>query len=100
VRKYLKEHPPDGSILVHCSNGGGRSGVFIAVDSCMDMVKSDQSIDIFGFCRKMNNERMGLVESVVCCGLLGHEGNVPPFRSNTRSYTTCCVRRSSARQSR
>ena len=31
----------------------------------MDMMKEDHSIDVYGFCKKLNNERMGLVESVV-----------------------------------
>ena len=49
---------------VHCSNGGGRSGAFITIDATIDMLTEHQSIDIYGYCKKLNNMRIGLVESV------------------------------------
>ena len=49
------------------SDGGGRSGVFMAIDANMELVEEDGLIDIFGYMKKLRQARRGLVETLVCC---------------------------------
>lgn len=57
------------SKLAECcySDGGGRSGVFMAIDANMELVEEDGLIDIFGYMKKLRQARRGLVETLVSC---------------------------------
>ena len=39
--------------------------MYVAVDACLQMMDEQGVIDVYGFCMRLNNERMGLIESVV-----------------------------------
>lgn len=64
----------DGPIVVHCSAGVGRSGVYIAVDQLLRQMQenekqseSDQhrkSVNIFQIVARMRRERMGMVQNL------------------------------------
>lgn len=47
------------------SDGGGRSGVFMAIDANMELVEEDGLVDIFGYMKKLRQARRGLVETMV-----------------------------------
>ncbi|XP_046442634.1 receptor-type tyrosine-protein phosphatase mu-like isoform X3 [Daphnia pulex] len=53
-----------GPMIVHCNDGGGRSGVFMAIDANMELVEEDGLIDIFGYMKKLRQARRGLVETL------------------------------------
>ncbi|XP_059351234.1 receptor-type tyrosine-protein phosphatase mu-like isoform X1 [Daphnia carinata] len=53
-----------GPMVVHCNDGGGRSGVFMAIDANMELVEEDGLIDIFGYMKKLRQARRGLVETL------------------------------------
>ncbi|KAJ8040219.1 Receptor-type tyrosine-protein phosphatase V [Holothuria leucospilota] len=46
VKEYLAETNEQGSLLVHCMNGVGRSGIFCAVLSCLKQFDSLGGVDV------------------------------------------------------
>lgn len=57
-------NPADGPELVHCSDGGGRSGVFMAIDANLQLHEEDALFDIYGYLKKLRQARRGLIENV------------------------------------
>ncbi|XP_072123609.1 phosphatidylinositol phosphatase PTPRQ isoform X5 [Mobula birostris] len=51
-------------IVVHCSAGVGRTGVFIALDHLIQHVKHHDFVDIFGFVADLRSERMCMVQNL------------------------------------
>lgn len=49
------------------SDGGARSGVFMAIDANMELVEEDGLVDVFGYMKKLRQARRGLVETLVHC---------------------------------
>jgi protein tyrosine phosphatase len=69
VRNVMNHHPDsqDGPVIVHCNDGAGRSGVYLAIDANIELSEEDGVIDVFGYVRKMRTQRRGLVESLLIC---------------------------------
>merc|ERR1719211_559600 len=65
-RNVMNHHPDsqDGPVIVHCNDGAGRSGVYLAIDANIELSEEDGVIDVFGYVRKMRTQRRGLVESL------------------------------------
>ena len=53
-------------ILVHCSTGVGRTGVYIALDSMLNCIEQAESINVYSFVRDMRGKRMQMVQTKVC----------------------------------
>ncbi|KAJ8040212.1 Receptor-type tyrosine-protein phosphatase alpha [Holothuria leucospilota] len=51
-----------GPIVVHCSDGCGRTGAVIAMDAMQKQYESDGKIDIAGFVNQMREKRPGMVQ--------------------------------------
>ncbi|ODM95357.1 Receptor-type tyrosine-protein phosphatase kappa, partial [Orchesella cincta] len=66
VRNIIEQSPEysKGQMLVHCNDGGGRSGVFCQVDAQLELLEEDNLIDVFGFLKKLKSSRKGLLENV------------------------------------
>ena len=47
------------------SDGGGRSGVFCAVDANLQLHEEDGLFDIYGYLKKMRQQRRGLIDTLV-----------------------------------
>ncbi|XP_069760121.1 phosphatidylinositol phosphatase PTPRQ [Narcine bancroftii] len=70
-------------IVVHCSAGVGRTGVFIALDHLIQHVNHHDFVDIFGFVAELRNERMCMVQNLAqymflhqcALDLLNNKGN-------------------------
>ncbi|GJQ76225.1 hypothetical protein Trydic_g1966 [Trypoxylus dichotomus] len=53
-----------GPMLVHCNDGGGRSGVYLSVDANMELAEEENCFDIYRYLRKLRQSRKGLVDNV------------------------------------
>lgn len=47
------------------SDGGGRSGVYLAIDANMELAEEEDSFDVFGYLKKLRQSRRGLIENLV-----------------------------------
>ena len=52
-------------ILEIFSDGAGRSGVYIVIDSNIELCEEDGVFDVFGYLKKIRGLRRGLVETQV-----------------------------------
>jgi len=53
-----------GPMLVHCNDGGGRSGAFMAIDANLESLEEDSVLQVFSYLKKLRQARRGLVESL------------------------------------
>uniref|UniRef100_A0AAY5F108 protein-tyrosine-phosphatase n=1 Tax=Electrophorus electricus TaxID=8005 RepID=A0AAY5F108_ELEEL len=63
--KKVKQVNPSygGPIVVHCSAGVGRTGTFIVIDAMIDMMHTEQKIDVFGFVSRIRDQRSQLIQT-------------------------------------
>ena len=54
-----------GTILVHCSAGVGRTGIFIAMDIALEQARKEGVVDIAGIVNRLRQQRMKMVQSLV-----------------------------------
>ncbi|XP_076848697.1 phosphatidylinositol phosphatase PTPRQ isoform X2 [Brachyhypopomus gauderio] len=52
------------TIVVHCSAGVGRTGVFIALDHLIQHVRDHDFVDVYGLVAEMRTERMCMVQNL------------------------------------
>ncbi|XP_077591879.1 receptor-type tyrosine-protein phosphatase mu-like isoform X5 [Stigmatopora nigra] len=52
----------DGRTLVHCLNGGGRSGVFCSVHIVCDMLRQQRCVDVFHAVKTLRNNKPNMVD--------------------------------------
>ena len=67
IGRIQKKHKKDAKIplLVHCSAGVGRTGTFIMLDTMMDRLKNEDSINVYEFLHQMRKQRMHMVQTQV-----------------------------------
>ncbi|XP_066091967.1 receptor-type tyrosine-protein phosphatase T isoform X13 [Saccopteryx bilineata] len=54
----------EGRTVVHCLNGGGRSGTFCAICSVCEMVQQQNIIDVFHIVKTLRNNKSNMVETL------------------------------------
>ncbi|XP_022184512.1 receptor-type tyrosine-protein phosphatase kappa isoform X2 [Nilaparvata lugens] len=54
----------EGPIVVHCNDGGGRSGVYLAIDANMELAEEEDAFDVFGYLKMLRQSRKGLIETL------------------------------------
>lgn len=47
------------------SDGGGRSGVYLAIDANMELAEEEENFFVFGYLKRLKQSRKGLIENVV-----------------------------------
>ncbi len=52
-------------IYLFCSDGAGRSGVYLAIDANIELSEEDGVFDVYGYLKKMRLQRRGLIETLV-----------------------------------
>ncbi|RWS25062.1 receptor-type tyrosine-protein phosphatase kappa-like protein [Leptotrombidium deliense] len=58
------QHGSTGPVIVHCSDGCGRTGVYLCIDANLELSHEDNVVDVFGYTKKMRNSRKGMIETV------------------------------------
>lgn len=53
------------NLFVCDSDGGGRSGVYLAIDANMELAEEEDAFDVFGYLKKLRQSRRGLIENLV-----------------------------------
>uniref|UniRef100_A0A1I7V159 Protein-tyrosine-phosphatase n=2 Tax=Caenorhabditis tropicalis TaxID=1561998 RepID=A0A1I7V159_9PELO len=64
VRQFMEKFPVDAPMVVHCSNGAGRSGAFLALDANLELMKKTGQLDFFEYAKTLVNSRPHLIDSV------------------------------------
>ncbi|KRX42007.1 Receptor-type tyrosine-protein phosphatase mu [Trichinella murrelli] len=64
VHNAVKRCPNNVPMIVHCSNGGGRSGVFLAIYANLDLAEAENVIDVYGYCQTLLNARQSALENL------------------------------------
>ncbi|XP_058529380.1 phosphatidylinositol phosphatase PTPRQ isoform X1 [Ochotona princeps] len=74
-------------MIVHCSAGVGRTGVFIALDHLTQHINDHDFVDIYGLVAELRSERMCMVQNLAqyiflhqcILDLLSHKGSSQPI---------------------
>ncbi|EDL96606.1 protein tyrosine phosphatase, receptor type, T (predicted) [Rattus norvegicus] len=65
LEKWQEEYDGrEGRTVVHCLNGGGRSGTFCAICSVCEMIQQQNIIDVFHIVKTLRNNKSNMVETL------------------------------------
>ncbi|XP_015755643.1 PREDICTED: receptor-type tyrosine-protein phosphatase epsilon-like [Acropora digitifera] len=59
----VQQQTGNGPIVIHCSDGSGRTGTFCAINVALERVKLDGTIDIFQTVRRLRTQRPLMVQT-------------------------------------
>ncbi|XP_075059150.1 receptor-type tyrosine-protein phosphatase kappa isoform X9 [Mixophyes fleayi] len=63
VEKWQEEcDEGEGRTIIHCLNGGGRSGMFCAISIVCEMIKRQNVVDVFHAVKTLRNSKPNMVE--------------------------------------
>ena len=55
--------PDSGPIVTHCSAGVGRTGAFIVIDSMLERMKHEKTVDVYGHVTCLRAQRNYMVQT-------------------------------------
>jgi len=62
--RELSSRKIEPKLLVHCSNGAGRTGVFVLCETLIRLIENNQTFDVPMILARLRTQRMYLVETV------------------------------------
>ena len=67
VRRVRMLHPYSDPqpLLVHCSAGVGGTGAFIVLDSMLERMKAEDTLNIYNFVKSLRDQRVLMVQTLV-----------------------------------
>ena len=67
IRCVRRTHPfsDESHLLVHCSAGVGRTGTFIVLDSMLQRMKEEDSVNVYESVRQLRTQRVQMVQTQV-----------------------------------
>ncbi|EFN73959.1 Receptor-type tyrosine-protein phosphatase kappa [Camponotus floridanus] len=63
LKKLLATPPGNGSVVVHCSAGVGRTGTIILCDICLHRAAAEGLVDVFAETASIRSERANMVDN-------------------------------------
>ncbi|KAF8786936.1 Receptor-type tyrosine-protein phosphatase like protein [Argiope bruennichi] len=64
LRRVRSMNPPEsGPMIVHCSAGVGRTGCFVVIDSMLERLKHESTVDIYGHVTCLRAQRNYMVQT-------------------------------------
>ncbi|XP_072022932.1 uncharacterized protein [Amphiura filiformis] len=63
VEKWQKTLDAPGPIVVLCMNAAGRTGVFCAIQTCLDQVREEQGVDVLQNVKQLRIHRTNVVDT-------------------------------------
>ena len=106
LRRIVAMNPQDaGAMITHCSAGVGRTGAFIVIDSMLERIKHEKTIDVYGnfeffnksqhvlflsrflflFCKTIcENSEFGLHESMFLVSKIEISLKLKPFKFHSK----------------
>uniref|UniRef100_A0A8C0LHT3 protein-tyrosine-phosphatase n=1 Tax=Canis lupus dingo TaxID=286419 RepID=A0A8C0LHT3_CANLU len=80
VDKWQEEYNGgEGRTVVHCLNGGGRSGTFCAISIVCEMLRHQRTVDVFHAVKTLRNNKPNMVDLLVGPSLWPAEPGVFPL---------------------
>ena len=67
VRRVRKLHPYSNPcpLLVHCSAGVGRTGTFIVLDTMLERMELEGTLNIYDYVKQLREQRVLMVQTLV-----------------------------------
>jgi len=89
--KTLKSDGDKRPIIVHCSAGIGRTGVFVAGRTCLKLAKKGKTYSLFDVVKSLREQRTGMVQTAQQYLFLSALLNKPlsTQRKNRNHFTSC-----------
>ena len=64
IRRIHQLNSPDsGPVVTHCSAGVGRTGAFIVIDSMLERMKHEKTVDVYGHVTCLRAQRNYMVQT-------------------------------------
>ncbi|KAI6660283.1 Receptor-type tyrosine-protein phosphatase delta [Oopsacas minuta] len=63
IEQWTRSTNPTHPIVVHCSAGVGRTGVFVGVYNMMESIRHENTVDVFNSVRMMRYQRPAMVQT-------------------------------------
>uniref|UniRef100_A0AAY5KMC9 Protein-tyrosine-phosphatase n=1 Tax=Esox lucius TaxID=8010 RepID=A0AAY5KMC9_ESOLU len=90
VRAVRANRHDNTTIVVHCSAGVGRTGVYIALDHLIQHISDHDFVDIYGLVAELRSERMCMVQNLAQYMFL-HQSTLDLLSSKGNSQSTWFV---------
>ena len=67
IRRVRKLHPYSDPcpLLVHCSAGVGRTGTFIVLDTMIERMKEEDTLNVYDYVKQLREQRVLMVQTLV-----------------------------------